>query len=142
MAVNNNKEKPVSLASMVAEIKQLRQKVETRNSGQDDISKKQKERMDAIKKRINEDVRNDSNAGGRRMPNAPQQQSKSSAQQTEKKSPAITGPQGETKSEQNNFNTSKMTRNMGDTDRGKNIAQRYMDNEDKKKKGGSAVVGS
>ena len=156
----NDKTKPVSLASMAEELRQLRKKVEARNTGTDEASKKQKERMDAIKKRISEDVRNDSNAGGRRMPTT-QQQAKPSSNESSKESPAAT-----TKVEQASFKedstdwrqtpgterikgsgrvqkgiaANRMNKYVG---RGREHSySNYMSEDEKKKKGESNVVGS
>jgi hypothetical protein len=157
-----NDKKPVSLASMAEELRQLRKKVETRNAGEDDASKKQKERMDAIKKRISEDVRNQENAGGRRMPSSQQQQqTQSSAQQSDKKSPAAT-----TKVEQASFKEdstdwkqtpgTERIKGSGRVQKGisanrfnkyvgkgrEHSYENYMSEDEKKKKGESNVVGS
>jgi hypothetical protein len=163
MATSEKDKKPQSLASMAGEIRELRKKVEARNAGTDEASQKQKERMAALKKRMNEDVRNEPNAGGRRMPNRAEkpQESKSSAQQASK-SPAAT-----TKVEQANFkDDSNIDWNQkagsekvkGGARVQKGIAKgrmnkyagegrqhsynNYMAEEEKKKKGESNVVGS
>lgn len=164
MATNEkDKNKPQSLASMAGELRELRKKVEARNSGSDDASVKQKERMDAIRKRINEDVRNSPNAGGRRMPSSPQQaqESKSSVKRASK-SPAAT-----TKVEQANFkddsgidyNQKPSTKEPSSANKvrggiSKNrfnkyvgegrqhSYENYMTEDEKRKKGESNVVGS
>ena len=154
MAMKKERE---SLASMVKDLKSMQDLSKARQESKDDSGKKHKERMDAIKKRIDEDVRN--RDGGRQMPrraeqNQSSQDTKSSNTQSSKESPAATNAQGQPKgslaeqTERNfgsegsrQFKTGKMTRNLG-TERGRTVADRYMDQEDKKKKGGSSVVGS
>lgn len=153
MATNEkDKNKPQSLASMAGELRELRKKVEARSSGTDDTSVKQKERMDAIKKRINEDVRNNPNAGGRRMPSSPaKQESKSSAQEPIKMSPAAKTmvEQAQNPSTEQPSSAKKVQKGIGKNRFNKYAGEgrqhsyeNYMTEDEKRKKGESNVVGS
>lgn len=163
MATNDKDKKPQSLASVVQELKELRNKIEARTAGTDEASVKHKERMEALKKRMNEDVRNEPNAGGRRMPSSAKTETKSSAAQSESK----TSPAQTTKVEKANFkddsnidwkqqpgaekikggarvqkgiSKGRMNRYVGEGRQ--HSYENYMQEEEKKKKGESNVVGS
>lgn len=154
MATNEkDKNKPQSLASMAEELRSLRNKVEARSSGTDETSKKQKERMDAIKKRINEDIRNEPNAGGRRMPSNTQQpkESKSSAQESIKMSPATKTmvEQAQTPSIEQPSSAKKVQKGISKNRFNRYVGEgrqhsyeNYMTEDERRKKGESKVVGS